>query len=63
MSARAARRTAFAALMIGALLLTWVIVRPTGPSPAIEDEPGGFRTLLRAIRMAGGGPEQGAAER
>jgi len=30
---------------------------------AIEDEPGGFRTLLRAIRMAGGGPEQGAAER
>jgi len=30
---------------------------------AIEDEPGGFRTLLRAIRMAGRGSEQGAAER
>jgi uncharacterized protein len=25
---------------------------------AIKDEPGGFRTLVRAIRMAGGGPER-----
>jgi dienelactone hydrolase len=25
---------------------------------AIEEEPGGFRTLLRAIRMAGGGAER-----
>ena len=41
MSARAARRTAFAALMTGALLLTWVLVRPTGPSPAAGDEPAG----------------------
>ena len=41
MSARAARRTAFAALVVGALLLTWVLVRPTGSSPAAGDEPPG----------------------
>ena len=39
MSARAARRTAFAALVIGALLLTWVLARPNDPSPAAGDEP------------------------
>ena len=33
------------------------------PFSAIEEEPGGFRTLLRAIRMAGGGSGRGASGR
>ena len=39
MSARAARRTAFAASVVGVLLLAWVLVRTLDPAPSGGGEP------------------------
>ena len=39
MSARAARRTAFAASVVGVLLLAWVLVRALDPAPSGGGEP------------------------
>jgi hypothetical protein len=39
MSARAARRTAFAASVVGVLLLAWVLVRTLDPAPSGDGEP------------------------